>query len=47
MGAKQMIRRKGWKVTFRNIPRAYNSIADDMARSARDLPSPGRIELLP
>ena len=47
MGAKQMIRRKGWKVTFQNIPRAYNSIADDMARRARDLPSPGRIELLP
>ena len=47
MGAKQMIRRKGWKVTFRNIPRAYNSIADDVARRARDLPSAGRIELLP
>ena len=42
-----MIRRKGWKVTFQNIPRAYNSIADDMARRARDLPSPGRLELLP
>ena len=31
MGAKQLIRRRGWQVSFRNVPRAYNAAADDMA----------------
>ena len=47
MEAKQLIRRRGWRVSFRNVPRAYNAAADDMAQCARQLSGRGRLEIRP
>lgn len=46
-GAKALIKERRWIMTFRNIPREFNSAADDMARRARVLSSPGSIRVTP
>jgi hypothetical protein len=34
---KQLVRKRGWIVTYRNVPRALNVAADDMCRRALSL----------
>ena len=47
MGSKQLVRRKQWRVSYRNVPRALNAAADSCCRLARDLATPGIVELQP
>jgi len=35
-GTKALVRRRGWKVAYRYVPRELNGPADDMCRRARE-----------
>jgi hypothetical protein len=37
MDAREMAKRYGWKVAYRNIPRELNKVPDDMCRRAEGI----------